>query len=65
MRDRPGGPAVMPGSPEKSVLVRAIQHKGNVQMPPGKKLTQNEIRTLTQWIKLGAPWFVQSPASKR
>ena len=65
LRDRPGGPAVVPGSPEKSVLVRVIHHKGNVQIPPGKKLAQKDIRTLIHWIKWGAPWFVQSPASKR
>jgi hypothetical protein len=30
-------------------------------MPPkGKKLSDDQIRTLTQWVKMGAPW----PGSK-
>jgi hypothetical protein len=62
LRDRPNdGPAVIPGAPEKSPLVRAIRHKGNIQMPPGRKLAGREIRTLIEWIKMGAPWTQQPP----
>ena len=57
LRDRPNkGPAVVPGDPEKSSLVRAIRHRGDVQMPPGKKLRRQEIKTLIRWIELGAPY---------
>jgi hypothetical protein len=57
LRDRRnGGPAVVPGAPEKSALVRAIRHNGDKQMPPGMKLPQRDIQILIQWIKSGAAW---------
>ncbi len=63
LRDRPNrGPAVVPDAPEKSLLVRAIRHKGDIQMPPGKKLSRKDIQTLVEWIKLGAAW--SQPDSK-
>lgn len=53
---RSGGPAVVPGNPEQSALIRAIRHDGDTQMPPGKKLSPDDIATLTEWIKRGAAW---------
>ncbi len=50
------GPAVVPGKPEKSVLVESLRHDGDVQMPPGPKLPEREIRILTEWIRRGAVW---------
>lgn len=65
LRERPnGGPAVIPGVPDKSPLVRAIRHTGEKQMPPGKKLAQRDIDTLVKWIKLGAPWKQQGHTAK-
>jgi Protein of unknown function (DUF1549)/Protein of unknown function (DUF1553)/Planctomycete cytochrome C/PA14 domain len=49
-------PAIVPGHPEKSLLVKAINHDGELKMPRGKKLQREQIDTLTQWIKMGAPW---------
>jgi hypothetical protein len=49
-------PAIVPGSPEKSVLLDALRHDGEVQMPPGRKLPAREIRILTEWIRRGAVW---------
>ncbi|MDB6038307.1 MAG: Planctomycete cytochrome [Verrucomicrobiales bacterium] len=56
------GPAVVPGSPEKSRLVEAIGY-GNedLQMPPKQKLTEEQIANLTTWIKMGAPAPVSVP----
>jgi hypothetical protein len=50
------GPAVMPGEPEKSLLVEAVRY-GNrdLQMPPKQKLSTDEIAVFEQWVKLGAP----------
>jgi hypothetical protein len=48
------GPAIVPGNPEKSVLVRSLQHEGQLQMPPGPKLPAKEIKILTEWIRRGA-----------
>jgi hypothetical protein len=50
------GPAIVPGEPEKSVLVNLLRHDGEVQMPPGAKLPSGEIRVLTDWIRRGAVW---------
>ncbi len=48
------GPAVVPGKPAQSIMIIALKHEGELQMPPGPKLPRNEIRILTQWIKEGA-----------
>ncbi len=50
------GPAIVRGEPEKSPLILAVRHDGNVSMPPKKKLAQAEIDALTAWVKMGAPW---------
>jgi hypothetical protein len=51
------GPAIVPGHPEKSLLIKAIRHEDkDLKMPEGKKLPREEIDALTQWVKLGAPW---------
>jgi mono/diheme cytochrome c family protein len=51
------GPAIVPGHPEKSLLVKAINHDGEVKMPSKtKKLPREQIDSLAQWIKMGAPW---------
>ena len=48
------GPAVVPGDPEAGLFLRAVRHEG-MQMPPKKKLPDNVIADLTQWVKMGAP----------
>ncbi|HMC65486.1 MAG TPA: DUF1549 domain-containing protein [Gemmataceae bacterium] len=50
------GPAIKPGKPEESLLIRAIRHSEQLQMPPKTKLPAREIADLTAWIKMGAPW---------
>jgi hypothetical protein len=50
------GPAVVPGKPAASMLVVALRHEGELQMPPGPKLPKSEIATLTRWIERGATW---------
>jgi cytochrome c553 len=51
------GPAVVPGKPNVSLLIKAIQQTDDsLKMPPGKKLPDAEIATLAQWIAMGAPW---------
>jgi cytochrome c553 len=51
------GPAVVPGDPEKSLLIQAVRHiHPEVKMPPMKYLADDEIADLTQWIKDGAAW---------
>ena len=50
------GPALVPGNPDKSLLVQAIRYQGDYKMPPSGKLPPEEIRTLTEWIRGGAAW---------
>jgi hypothetical protein len=58
------GPAIVPGSPEKSLLITVLRHEGEVQMPPGRKLPEREIRILTEWIRQGAVWGSGLPRAK-
>ena len=49
--------ALIPGDPEKSLLVEAIGYENNeLQMPPKKRLAQEEVADLVAWVKMGAPW---------
>src|SRR5450631_3286528 len=51
------GPAVVPGDPDKSVLITAIrQTDEKLKMPMGGKLTDNEIENFVAWVKAGAVW---------
>ena len=50
------GPAVIPGKPEESLLIKAVSHlNGDLEMPPKTKLSDGEIARLTEWIAMGAP----------
>ncbi|MDB6057932.1 MAG: hypothetical protein JWO95_1776 [Verrucomicrobiales bacterium] len=50
------GPAIVPGDPEHSLLIKAVRYTDpDLQMPPkGKKLSDAEIDTLVTWIRMGA-----------
>jgi hypothetical protein len=50
------GPAILPGKPEASLLVSAINHGEVLQMPPKVKLAPQQIALIAEWIKRGAPW---------
>jgi len=51
------GPAIVPGHPEQSRLIDAIHYQNvDLQMPPKKKLADQQIADLTAWVKMGAPW---------
>jgi hypothetical protein len=50
------GPAIVPGKPEESLLIKAISHLDkDLAMPPKKKLGEEEIAILTEWVNMGAP----------
>jgi hypothetical protein len=51
------GPAIVPGKPNESLLISAINYKDDdLQMPPkGDKLTPQQIADLTEWVRRGAP----------
>src|SRR4051812_25070026 len=56
MQGGDSGPAIVPGRPGASLLVRAIRRQGEIQMPPDSRLTDEQVSTLTRWINEGAPW---------
>jgi hypothetical protein len=53
------GPAVVPGKPDDSLLIQAIRWTdADLKMPPedhGKKLTDQQIADLEEWVRRGAP----------
>jgi cytochrome c553 len=49
------GPAIVPGQPEKSLLIKAVEWD-ELEMPPDNKLPNGEIAILKKWIAMGAPW---------
>jgi hypothetical protein len=53
------GPAVVPGDPEKSLLIKAIRYADEeLAMPPkkdGGKLAPEKIADFEAWVKMGAP----------
>ena len=50
------GPAVVPGNPADSVIVRAVTRVGALKMPPGGPLPANAVDDLRAWIQSGAEW---------
>ena len=51
------GPAVVPGAPDKSLLIQAVRHSGDAsKMPPKKKLSDQEVADLTRWVQDGVAW---------
>jgi Protein of unknown function (DUF1549)/Planctomycete cytochrome C len=49
------GPAIVPGDPEKSLLIRAIRQTDELRMPVKEKLPDEQIADFVSWIKMGAP----------
>ena len=55
MQGGDSGPAIVPGKAEESLLVKAIRHQGDIQMPPDARLKDEQINAFTRWIAQGAP----------
>ncbi len=57
LRGGEAGAVVVTGSPEKSLLIKAVEYGDpELQMPPKTKLTSAQVDVLKQWVKLGLPW---------
>jgi len=51
------GPAIVPGHPEKSLLIEAIKYgNSDLQMPPKNQLSAAVIADISRWIQMGAPF---------
>ncbi len=53
------GAAIVPGDPEKSLLIEAVRYRHeDLQMPPpddGGRLSDDKVALLEEWVKMGAP----------
>ena len=54
------GPAIVPGDPDASLLIRSVRHEIEGQEMPqdGDPLSARQIENLVEWIAMGAPWPV-------
>ncbi|MBA2258463.1 MAG: DUF1549 domain-containing protein [Acidobacteria bacterium] len=52
------GPAIVPGDPDSSLLIKAVSHAVGVSKMPrsAPKLSDGQIAALAEWIRMGAPW---------
>jgi len=48
------GEAVVPGDPEKSLIISALRHE-DFKMPPKERLAESVINDFVEWVKMGAP----------
>ncbi len=50
------GPIIVPGSPEKSLLIESLRHTDDgLKMPPKQKLPAAVVADFEEWVKIGAP----------
>ncbi|MEK6249019.1 MAG: hypothetical protein N2C12_12625, partial [Planctomycetales bacterium] len=49
------GTAAVTGKPNDSILIDAVKYK-SYEMPPDRKLADDEIAVLVQWVEQGLPW---------
>src|SRR5580700_11239184 len=51
------GPSLVPGDPDKSILIQAVrQTDAKLKMPMGGKLKDSQVEDLVAWVKAGAVW---------
>jgi hypothetical protein len=46
----------VPGRPGESRLIEAVRQHGELKMPPGRKLRDDQIEALERWVASGATW---------
>ncbi|PWU12054.1 MAG: hypothetical protein C5B51_01545 [Terriglobia bacterium] len=57
------GVVIVPGHPEQSLMVSALKYTGKLQMPPAGPVSNEDIASIEQWIREGAPWPKSTPVS--
>jgi cytochrome c553 len=65
LRGGESGPSIVPGDPDKSLLIQAVRHSdpSAPKMPKDKsKLKPEDIEVLVEWVKAGATWPATSAA---
>ena len=59
------GTAIQTADPEASILMQALRQTGNLKMPPGGKLKDEQIAAIQKWIAAGAPMPERMVKSRR
>jgi hypothetical protein len=54
------GAVVVPGDPDKSLLMKSIRRAGDSPMPPDSELTKDQVAALETWIRAGATFPVST-----
>jgi hypothetical protein len=57
------GPSLVPGDPDKSLLIQAVRQTGELKMPKGGKLKKEEVEALVEWVRAGAVWPESPPVA--
>lgn len=57
------GPAIVPGNPDASLLIKAVRHEvAKLEMPrDAPPLSPKDIEGLVEWVRMGAPWPESAP----
>ena len=59
------GPAIVPGDPDRSLLIQVLRHTHErIKMPPQGKLSDAAVAGLAAWVKNGAVWPAETVAPK-
>jgi cytochrome c553 len=66
LRGGDSGPAIVPGDPDGSLLIKAVRHVQGISKMPrsAAKLSDADIAALAEWITMGAPWPVPASGSR-
>jgi hypothetical protein len=57
------GPALVPGDPDKSLIIKAVRWSDpDMEMPPKNKLKPEQIAALEKWVAMSAPHTGKSAA---
>jgi cytochrome c553 len=66
LRGGESGAAIVPGKPNRSLLISAVQETDNdLRMPKDDKLTPRQIAELVRWVEMGAPFPTEAGTAER
>ncbi len=50
------GPGLVPGQPDRSLIIKAMRYADpNLQMPPKEKVPESVLADFENWVRMGAP----------
>ena len=59
------GPALVPGKPDDSPLVRVLKPSAEKRMPPKSPLQDRQITLMEEWVRAGAVWPEAKASGKK